>query len=162
MSFKSAPPQAADIITYRHKKKLVYVKPAETYELALDIAQKEFEELSYEDRGRIGFSVMSTFGKGERCPIRISESAWPSAVSRLLRGEIIDVFLRADSQPDLKNAQDFPPPPMYLEVPKVTYPQPTKTGSNAKKAPSSRSTPSSRASSPNLENRRSWFGGITR
>ncbi|TEB38487.1 hypothetical protein FA13DRAFT_1726164 [Coprinellus micaceus] len=159
MSYKSAPVHPVDIITYRHKEKLVYVKPADSYEVALDLAQKEFEELSYQARDRISFSVMSTYGKGERCPIRISESAWPSAVSRLQRGEIIDVDMRSGSATPPKSEMELPPP-QYLEVPKTTYPEPSKPSS--KKIAGSTSAPSSRGSSPNLENRRSWFGSITR
>ena len=37
MSYKSAPPQPVDIITYRHKEKLVYVKPADSYEVKHDV-----------------------------------------------------------------------------------------------------------------------------
>ncbi|TEB04469.1 hypothetical protein FA13DRAFT_1291018 [Coprinellus micaceus] len=33
MSYKSAPVHPVDIITYRHKEKLVYVKPADSYEV---------------------------------------------------------------------------------------------------------------------------------
>ncbi|KAF5317061.1 hypothetical protein D9611_004036 [Ephemerocybe angulata] len=164
--YRSPPPQPADIVTYRHGNKLVYVKPAENYELALDIAQKEFEELSHVSRDCIGFAVMSTVGKGERCPIRISESAWPSAVTRLLRGEIIDVYIRLDPRSESK---EFPPP-QYLEVPKVTVSFPEKpslsksSGSSKSIGTGTRSTPSSRSNSPShrTENRRSWFGSITR
>ncbi|TFK23923.1 hypothetical protein FA15DRAFT_670009 [Coprinopsis marcescibilis] len=141
--YRSGPVVPADIVTYRHNHKLVYVKPQETYDKALDVAQKEFnEELGATPRERIGFSVTSSFN-GERQPVRISESAWSSAVARLLRGEVIDVYVRGEA-----DSKERVPPPQYLEVP-------GKSGSRQ-----SQSNPSSRAASPassDAKTRRSWF-----
>ncbi|EAU91477.1 hypothetical protein CC1G_01966 [Coprinopsis cinerea okayama7 len=155
--YRTGPPVPADIITYRHNFKLVYVKPAETYDKALDIAQQEYEELSSVPRHRIGFSVTSTFN-GQRQPVRISESAWSSAVGRLLRGEVIDIIIRAD--PDGKHS----PPPQYLEVPSLDS-RPLESRSKARcnsgKPRPSKSNPGSRSTSPSPnekeKSRRSWF-----
>ncbi|RXW21910.1 hypothetical protein EST38_g3928 [Candolleomyces aberdarensis] len=164
--YRSTPTVPADIVTYQHQNKLVYVKPADTYELALDIAQKEFpEELANIPREKIGFAVLSEFvGEGkQRLPVRISESAWPSAVARLLRGEIIQIYIREANGKDGKGSKEIlppTPPPQYLDVPKVTFGGETsKSKGPASRQP--RSTPTSRAGSPaHRENhRRSWFGG---
>ncbi|KIK09123.1 hypothetical protein K443DRAFT_671626 [Laccaria amethystina LaAM-08-1] len=157
-TYRNGPVVPADIITYKHAGKLVYVKPAENYELALDFAQKEFpEELAHVPRERIMFTI-SVNVQGERRHVRISESAWPGTVGRLLRGEVIDVGLRPDPSAVI-------PPPQYLEVPSketaVVQPKP-------KSVRHSRSTPSSRSHSPAPSNQsdkgsstriRSWFGG---
>jgi len=94
--------------------------------------------------------------QGERRHVRISESAWPGTVGRLLRGEVIDVGVRPDPSAAIA-------PPQYLEVPSkepaVTQQKPVRH---------SRSTPSSRSHSPVSSNQsdkggstrvRSWFGG---
>ncbi|KAG5653513.1 hypothetical protein H0H81_012586 [Sphagnurus paluster] len=81
-------PVAADIITYRLGSKLVYVRPADDYEA--NFAQKEFpEELANVPRERISFMISAKMN-GESRVVRISESAWVGAVTRLLRGEVID------------------------------------------------------------------------
>ncbi|KAJ2914401.1 hypothetical protein MD484_g6016, partial [Candolleomyces efflorescens] len=156
--YRSGPTVPADIVTYRHNEKLVYVKPAETYELALDMAQKEFaEDLAKIPREKIGFSVTSTFG-AEKRHVRISESAWASAIARLLRGEIVDVYIREDP-----TGKEIPPPtlpPRYLEIPKVTFPGESSSKGKSPTSRQPRSTPTSRAGSPShREHRRSWFGG---
>ncbi|KAF9456942.1 hypothetical protein BDZ94DRAFT_293818 [Collybia nuda] len=112
-SYRSgATPIPADIITYRLGDKLVYVRPADDYEQALDFAQKEFhEELSTISRERISFNVYATMN-GERRSVRISESAWAPAVARLLRGEVIDISIRPLPQPSGTKDQ----PPQYLDV----------------------------------------------
>lgn len=140
------PPTPADIVTYQYNSKLVYVKPGVDYQEALDVAQKEFPELSHISRDLIEFSVSAHMGGGKQ-HVRISESAWAATVARLLRGEIIQVDIRSDPTL-LKDA-----PPIYLEVPQET--DGTKRHSHS--TPSSRSH--SRAPSPaSVQHRKSWFG----
>jgi len=111
-TFRSQPTIPPDIITYRLDDKLVYVRPADNYEEALDIAQKEYpDELSQVPRERIAFSKAATVS-GQRHVVRISESAWVGAVSRLLRGEVIDIQVR--SPPHTVVLKDEPP--QYLET----------------------------------------------
>jgi len=147
-TYRSAPTVPADIITYRLGDKLVYVRPADSYEQALDFAQKEFsDELSQVSRDRISFTIVATMN-GERRAVRISESAWVAAVARLLRGEVIDIQVR----PPPQSADSKDQPPQYLEVPQLprmyrsTPPSPN---SSRSPSPSSRSD---RGSS------RPWFG----
>lgn len=112
---------------------------------AIDVAQKEFpEDLGNVPRHRIIFTIQATMN-GTKRAVRISESAWTSTVSRMLRGEVIDIEVVDDRKTD--------PPPRYLEVP------------DSKEIPEysrrTRSTPSSRASSPagrSERNSKSWFG----
>jgi len=147
-TYRSAPTVPADIITYRFGDKLVYVRPADNYEQALDFAQKEFsDELSQVSRDRISFTIVATMN-GERRAVRISESAWVAAVARLLRGEVIDIQVRP--QPQSADSKDLPP--QYLEVPqlsRMSYSTPPSRNGSRSSSPSSRSD---RGSS------RSWFG----
>ncbi|KAG6809303.1 hypothetical protein H0H92_000761, partial [Tricholoma furcatifolium] len=95
MQRRSEPTVPAEIITYRFGPKLVYVKPADNYEQAIDYAQKEFsEELEGVPRDRISFVVAARLNNNERQSVRISESAWQAAVARLLRGEVVDIQVR--------------------------------------------------------------------
>jgi len=112
-TFRSTPTVPPEVITYRLGEKLVYVKPATNYEQGLDVAQKEFsEELSEVSRDRISFNISAPVN-GERRPVRVSESAWPAAVARLLRGEVIDIQVR----PLPRSADTKEHPPQYLEIP---------------------------------------------
>ncbi|KAG6900708.1 hypothetical protein C0993_003734 [Termitomyces sp. T159_Od127] len=92
MTYRTEPAVPADIITYRLDSKLVYVRPADDYEQALDYAQKEYPELAELERSRISFRINAKLN-GQSQSVRISASAWSAAVSRLLRGEIIDVCI---------------------------------------------------------------------
>lgn len=155
-TYRNSPVVPTDIITYKHAGKLVYVKPAENYELALDFAQKEFpEELGHIPRDRIMFTI-SVNVQGERRHVRISESAWTGTVGRLLRGEVIDVGLRPDPSAVI-------PPPQYLEIPSkepaVAQPRSVR---HSRSTPSSRQhspTPSSQSDKGGSTRIRSWFGG---
>ena len=114
---------------------------------ALNFAQKEFaEELSEVSRDRISFNISAPVN-GERRSVRISESAWPAAVARLLRGEVIDIHLRPLPLKDQ--------PPQYLEVPDPT-------SQLSRSSPPSRTH--SREGSPSCgsEKPRSWFGKFYR
>jgi len=149
-SYRTSSPTPADIVTYRFRGNLVYVKPELDYEVALDVAQKEFIELFGVDRHQIVFTTQATVA-GTRTAVRISASAWASTVSRMLRGEVIDVDIVEDKKQD--------EPPQYLEVPD------SKEGDYARwshSAPASRSNSRTRQSSPTPslsggEKRRSWF-----
>ncbi|KAG6891495.1 hypothetical protein C0992_005634 [Termitomyces sp. T32_za158] len=162
MTYRTEPAVPADIITYRLDSKLVYVRPADDYEVghtscftfseakrrvqqALDYAQKEYPELAELERSRISFHINAKLN-GHSQPVRISESAWPAAVSRLLRGEVIDVCI----QPSI-DAKYAVAPPQYLEVPQPRY---------SLSAPSSppRRSPSPALSTRSEKNKRSWFG----
>ncbi|KAJ7039095.1 hypothetical protein C8F04DRAFT_1255257 [Mycena alexandri] len=106
-TIKTTTPALPDYITYRFANRLVYVRPAQTYETALDIAQKEFIELAAIPRERISFNTVATLNRQEPRVVRISESAWVAAVARQLCGGVIDILVSPDH-----NA-----PPTYLAVP---------------------------------------------
>ncbi|KAK0212629.1 hypothetical protein DFS33DRAFT_1377106 [Desarmillaria ectypa] len=151
-SYRTNSPTPADIVTYRFRRNLVYVKPELDYEVALDVAQKEFVELLGVSRHQIVFTTQATVA-GIRTSVRISASAWASTVSRMLRGEVIDVDIVEDKKQD--------EPPRYLEVPD------NKEGDYrrwSRSAPSSRSNSRTRQPSPTPslndgeKSRRSWFG----
>lgn len=99
------------------------------------MAQKEFpDKLANVARDRIYFTIQASMN-GARRTVRVSESAWTSTVSRMLRGEVLDIQLQ-----DEKPSADAPP--QYLDVPKLQDAEERKSRS----APSS--PPSSRRSSP--------------
>ncbi|KAJ7852466.1 hypothetical protein B0H14DRAFT_2354772, partial [Mycena olivaceomarginata] len=100
-------PALPDYITYRFANRLVYVQPAQTYEIALHIAQKEFVELADISRDRISFNTVATLNRQEPRVVRISESAWFVAVARQLCGGVIDILVTLDPNS----------PPTYLAVP---------------------------------------------
>ncbi|KAJ7188629.1 hypothetical protein C8R46DRAFT_1341334 [Mycena filopes] len=106
-TIKTTTPALPDYITYRFANRLVYVRPAQTYETALDIAQKEFLELAKIPRERISFNTVATLNRQEPRVVRISESAWVAAVARQLCGGVIDILVAPDPNS----------PPTYLAVP---------------------------------------------
>ncbi|KAG6861161.1 hypothetical protein C0995_003170 [Termitomyces sp. Mi166 len=149
MTYRTEPPVPADIITYRLGSKLVYVRPADDYEQALDYAQKEFpDELAELERSRISFHISAKMN-GHSQSVRISASAWPAAVARLLRGEVIDVCVRPPLAID--SDSKYAAPPQYLEVPQSHY---------SVSVPSSplRRSPSPSLSTHSEKTKRSWFG----
>ncbi|KAJ7847930.1 hypothetical protein B0H14DRAFT_2768771 [Mycena olivaceomarginata] len=95
-TIQTTTPALPDYITYRFANRLVYVRPGQTHEIALDIAQKEFIELT-------GISRDPNFQR----VVRISESAWLVAVARQLCGGVIDIIVTPDPNS----------PPMYVAVP---------------------------------------------
>ncbi|KAJ7714939.1 hypothetical protein B0H14DRAFT_3522858 [Mycena olivaceomarginata] len=95
-TIKTTTPALPDYITYRYANRLVYVRPATTYEIALDIAQKEFVELTDIPRDRISFNTVATLNRQEPRVVRISESAWFAAVARQLCGGVIDIIVVPD------------------------------------------------------------------
>ncbi|GLB37778.1 hypothetical protein LshimejAT787_0408290 [Lyophyllum shimeji] len=148
-TYRSEPPVPTDIITYRLGSKLVYVRPADNYEQALELAQKEFsEDLAGLSRDRISFNITAKMN-GERRHVRISESAWVAAVTRLLRGEVIDIHVRPP--PGFVDTKE-PPPPQYLEVPQTTLRHSSTPSSPRSRSRDPSPSPSERGSS------RSWFG----
>jgi hypothetical protein len=76
-------------------------------QIALDIAQKEFVELTDIPRDRISFNTVATLNRQEPRVVRISESAWFAAVARQLCGGVIDIIVVPDPNS----------PPTYLAVP---------------------------------------------
>ncbi|KAJ6581803.1 hypothetical protein B0H19DRAFT_882847, partial [Mycena capillaripes] len=92
----TTPSALPEYITYRYANQLVYVRPAQDYETALDMAQKEFVELSNVPRDRIKFNTVARLNRQEPCIVRISESAWFAAVTRQLCGGVIDIFVSPD------------------------------------------------------------------
>jgi hypothetical protein len=119
------------------------------------MALKEFaDELTGIPKHRIRFSLQATMN-GNRRRVRISESAWPSAVSRLLRGEVIDIEVVEERTKDEKDS-----PPRYLEVPDIKV-----NDVSISEGRRTKSAPSSRQSSPFPEekaevettNARTWF-----
>ncbi|KAJ6597422.1 hypothetical protein B0H10DRAFT_2232052 [Mycena sp. CBHHK59/15] len=124
-------PALPDYITYRYANKLVYVRPAQNYETALDIAQKEFVELSEVPRERISFNTIATLNRQEPRVVRISESAWFAAVARQLCGGVIDILVSPDPNS----------PPTYLAVPAEMMKEEIDILSKARSTPSSRPPP---------------------
>ncbi|KAF7375868.1 hypothetical protein MSAN_00001200 [Mycena sanguinolenta] len=106
-TIKTSTPALPDYITYRYANRLVYVRPAATYEIALDMAQKEFAELADVPRERISFNTVATLNRQEPRVVRISESAWLAAVARQLCGGVVDIIVLADPNS----------PPTYLAAP---------------------------------------------
>ncbi|KAJ6497747.1 hypothetical protein C8R45DRAFT_984097 [Mycena sanguinolenta] len=106
-TIKTSTPALPDYITYRYANRLVYVRPATTYEIALDMAQKEFAELADVPRERISFNTIATLNRQGPRVVRISESAWFAAVARQLCGGVVDIIVLAD--PNC--------PPTYLAAP---------------------------------------------
>ncbi|TRM69178.1 hypothetical protein BD626DRAFT_473205 [Schizophyllum amplum] len=100
--------KTADIITYRFNDRLVYVSPEKNYQTAVDVALQEYaDELAGIARERIAFYTMASMD-GQRREVRIGQSAWPRAMDKLARGEVVDIVVKADPSA---------PPPQYLEVP---------------------------------------------
>lgn len=118
-----------------------------SFQQALDFAQKEFPELSHISRDHIEFTILASMG-GERRMVRISESAWPAAVARLLRAEIIDINVRQDDSKE--------PPPLYLAVPQLTEGVHRKSLS-APSSPRSHSRSSSPSGRSEKGSSRHWF-----
>ncbi|KAL1746164.1 hypothetical protein HDZ31DRAFT_81394 [Schizophyllum fasciatum] len=119
----SANRKPADIITYRYDERLVYVTPEKDYNIAIDIALQEYPELLGVPRDCISFFTMASMD-GQRRPVRIGRSAWPRAMEKLVRGEIIDIKVRREEVKEKSQtgplSPDTPaPPPQYLEVPGV-------------------------------------------
>ncbi|KAF8967930.1 hypothetical protein BDZ97DRAFT_1587817, partial [Flammula alnicola] len=106
--YRQAITSPADVVTFQYDHSCVFVKPAENYQQAVDIAQKEFDQLVNVPRERIGFALDDITHGGRH--VRISESAWPAVTAKLTRGTIINIIVRPD--PDAKV-----PPPQYLEIP---------------------------------------------
>ncbi|KAH0588747.1 hypothetical protein H2248_004553 [Termitomyces sp. 'cryptogamus'] len=150
MTYRTEAPVPTDIITYRLNSKLVFVRPADDYEQALDYAQKEFpDELAELDRSRISFYINAKMNGDRLQSVRISASAWPAAVSRLLRGEVIDVCVYTPPTVRHSDSKDVAPP-QYLEVPQLYH---------STSVPSSprRRSPSPSCSVHSEKTKRSWF-----
>ncbi|KAJ7937800.1 hypothetical protein B0H13DRAFT_1524752, partial [Mycena leptocephala] len=123
--------------------RLVYVRPATTYETALVIAQKEFVELADVPWDRISFNTVVTLNRQEPRVVRISESVWFAAVARQLCGGVIDILVSPDPNS----------PPTYLAVPtdmmkeeidilRKTRSMPSTSAHSRRSCPSGRSTKS--------------------
>ncbi|KAJ7635274.1 hypothetical protein FB45DRAFT_911153, partial [Roridomyces roridus] len=104
------PSTLPEYITYRFRNRLVYVRPASTYETALDLAQKEFTELSTVPRENISLNTAATVNKQDPpVVVRISESAWGATMARQQSGGVIDIGV---SESDL-----LPPTYAHLSEP---------------------------------------------
>ncbi|KAE9403310.1 hypothetical protein BT96DRAFT_878715 [Gymnopus androsaceus JB14] len=167
-------PPPPEIITYRLGDKLIFVKPALEYEVAIDMAIQEFPELkpiSESHKERITFYTTTTVN-GKRQNVCISKSAWKPCVTRMLRGEMITILV---VDPDSANSIDLqPPPPQYLEIPKDASSELGKsrhrksrstdsprfsTGSVSAESSPRRPSPARSAGSLSASTRRrSWFG----
>ncbi|KAF9268689.1 hypothetical protein L218DRAFT_954133 [Marasmius fiardii PR-910] len=121
-----------EVITYRIGEKLVYVKPAQTYIAAIQLAFQEFpEELDGISPQRITFTISATLN-GEKRSVRISESAWSFSVTRMARGEILNVVVAPESDRKV----DSVPPPQYLEAPEPIDGSSKETSAFSSRAPS--------------------------
>ncbi|KAJ4471610.1 hypothetical protein J3R30DRAFT_1099182 [Lentinula aciculospora] len=166
---RSSLPHPPEVIIYQYGDRLVYVKPAMEYEEAIDLALQEFPilksfEAIKESRAHIAFYTMNTM-HGRRENICISKSAWRPCVSRMLRGEIVNIVVVDPNKEAAASSPQVEPPPQYLEVPEV---------SAARQTRKSRSTPphsnrgvscsrphspagSAKSSDSSSTRRRSWF-----
>ncbi|KAJ7076856.1 hypothetical protein B0H15DRAFT_790174 [Mycena belliarum] len=153
-TIKTTTPALPDYITYRFANRLVYVKPAETYEMALDIAQKEFVELTDVPRDRISLNTVATLNRETPRVVRISESAWFPAVARQLCGGVIDIIVLSDPNS----------PPTYLAVPTDMVKEEIEILRKTRSTPASpahsrQPSPSARS---NKSAKRLWLPGVPR
>jgi len=117
------------VIMFRFEDKAVYVKPAHTYEQALDSAQREFaQELSQISRNRITFTVDIKMKKDKRCAVRISPDAWAATVAQLRSGSIVDIQVKPPRQVAAEA------PPRYEEIPKTSKSRQTHPSDSPQKA----------------------------
>lgn len=98
----------ADVITYRHEDKMVYVPLDSNWLEALRHAQSAFATLAGIDGKRITFSV-NLIKDGQRKSVRISPSAWRSVSSHLARYEIIDIEVNPEIPRLVVTDVDAPP-----------------------------------------------------
>lgn len=101
-------------VNYRPYKHLTYAEliPQE----AIDVAIKEFpDQLGHIPRHRISFMLQANMSGTKRC-VRVSESAWPMTVCRLVRAEVVEVVVTEDRKSSPAPTTEAPPP-TYLEVP---------------------------------------------
>ncbi|KAJ7449350.1 hypothetical protein B0H11DRAFT_1877785 [Mycena galericulata] len=143
-TIKITTPALPDYITYRFANRLVYVRPAPSYEIALDIAQKEFMELADVPRDRISFNTVATLNREEPRVVRISDSAWFAAVARQLCGGVIDILVSSDPNS----------PPTYLAVPANMTKDEIDILRKSRSAPSKPTPPSGRSTKMA---KRSWL-----
>ncbi|KAG7091036.1 hypothetical protein E1B28_010096 [Marasmius oreades] len=134
LSSKSTAPisrTSPEVITYRIGERLVYVKPAQTHVAAVQMAFEEFpEELYGISPHRITFTISATLN-GEKRAVRISESAWSFSVTRMARGEVLNVVIAPESDRTVDSA----PPPQYRENPVGGSLEASKSSSNPSKVP---------------------------
>ncbi|KIK60950.1 hypothetical protein GYMLUDRAFT_43496 [Collybiopsis luxurians FD-317 M1] len=163
-------PPPPEIITYRLGDKLVYVTPPLDYEEAIDLAIQEFPSLKAytekgESRDRIAFYTVTTMSQGTRHSVCISKSAWKPCVSRMLRGDVVNIVVLPPSNTNSSTTTNEAelPPPQYLEVPDLSG-QPASHRKSRSIPPSSHSGASGRHKSPSgstrssgSSKRRSWF-----
>ncbi|GLB39875.1 hypothetical protein LshimejAT787_0703850 [Lyophyllum shimeji] len=119
-----------DTIAYHLHSKFVYVKPAGTYEQAIEVAQQEFpDELGDIPCDRISLSLHTKLDSGVH-DVRISESAWPAIVGSPHRSpsglKVIDIHVkplppRRQSTPD---SDHTPSPPRSKRLRRSPSPYP--------------------------------------
>ncbi|KAJ7862160.1 hypothetical protein B0H14DRAFT_2740953 [Mycena olivaceomarginata] len=117
-TIQTTTPSLPNYITYRFANRLVYVRPGQTHEIVLDIAQKEFIELT-------GISREPNF-------VQTLARGW-SRWARQLCGGVIDIIVTLDPNS----------PPIYVAVPGDMM---KKDSDRVQPSPSQRSTQSSKRS----------------
>ncbi|KAF8897082.1 hypothetical protein CPB84DRAFT_1781521 [Gymnopilus junonius] len=127
-----------DLIIFQYEQSCVFVKPAESYQDAIDVARKEFDELVHIPPDRLAFTLEEN-SSGKRS-IRISEGAWSTITSKLPQGSVVNILIR----PDLDMRV---PPPQYLDVPNSCSLSKSKSGKEIERTPSRGSTRSTKSSS---------------
>jgi hypothetical protein len=105
-------PPLVDVITYRLNNRMIYVPPAQSFDVSLStlvyqcslnlaqssqkavaLAKSAFEsDLIGIDKSRISFSL-NVLANGKQSSAGISREAWSAVVSHLARYEIIDVHV---------------------------------------------------------------------
>ncbi|KAF8260489.1 hypothetical protein EI94DRAFT_1706245 [Lactarius quietus] len=88
-------PNPPTVLTYCYNSKLVYVKPGESYEQAVDFAQEAFPELKDVDRSLIYFAVRVVLSNPhtERKMARIGRMAWAPVMADLSQYEIVEIHV---------------------------------------------------------------------
>ncbi|KAA1470638.1 hypothetical protein DENSPDRAFT_747343, partial [Dentipellis sp. KUC8613] len=78
------------VLTYCYRKQLVYVKPAETLEEAVDYVLEVFPELKSVDRSAISLEVRVLVGT-TRQAVRVGAMAWPILLVKFTEYEVLDI-----------------------------------------------------------------------
>ncbi|EMD33075.1 hypothetical protein CERSUDRAFT_118139 [Gelatoporia subvermispora B] len=108
-SQKSTP----DLITYRYKQTMAYVKPADDHSKAAEYAREVFTDLSTISDSRISFSITVRV-QDKIQTVMITPRAWRDTMSSLAKFEIVDISV-TESRPCTPSVPtltlpEYPPP----------------------------------------------------
>ncbi|THG96297.1 hypothetical protein EW026_g5512 [Hermanssonia centrifuga] len=143
------------IVTYRWNNQLVYVKPTDTYEEAIECARKEFPQLSGVDPELISLEVKVSV-RGDRTEtrkVRIGASAWNGLTFSLAQYEIIDIVVMPPGPRVIVQDFDDAPPNYPSELDSKEYNEFLHSGSPSRKRSPSNSRSTTPKGSPKLADR---------